>query len=148
VTKLTLALASTIVDKAIEKGRERRFKPLTVAVLDPGGHLVALKREDGSGILRADLAIGKAWGPLGMGFGGREFARRATAQPSFIAALIGASGGRIVPAAGGVLIRSAAGEILGAVGISGDNSENDELCAIHGIESAGLVADPGPPAAA
>jgi uncharacterized protein GlcG (DUF336 family) len=148
VTKLTLALASTIVDKALEKGRERRFKPLTVAVLDPGGHLVALKRDDGSGILRAEIAIGKAWGPLGMGFGGREFARRATAQPSFIAALIGASGGRIVPAAGGVLIRSAAGEILGAVGISGDNSENDELCAIHGIESAGLVADPGPPAAA
>jgi uncharacterized protein GlcG (DUF336 family) len=148
VTKLTLALASTIVDKAIEKGRERRFKPLTVAVLDPGGHLVTLKREDGSGILRADIAIGKAWGPLGMGFGGREFARRATAQPSFIAALIGASGGRVVPAAGGVLIRSKEGEILGSVGISGDNSENDEICAIHGIESAGLVADPGPPAAA
>lgn len=148
MTKLTLALAATIVDKAIEKGRERRFKPLTVAVLDPGGHLVALKREDGSGILRADIAIGKAWGPLGMGFGGREFARRATAQPGFVAALIGASGGRVVPAAGGVLIRSAGGEILGAVGISGDNSENDEVCAIYGIESAGLVADPGPPAAA
>jgi uncharacterized protein GlcG (DUF336 family) len=83
-----------------------------------------------------------------MGFGGREFARRATAQPSFITALIGVSGGRVVPAAGGVLIRSAAGEILGSVGISGDNSENDEVCAIHGIEAAGLVADPGPPAAA
>ena len=148
MTKLTLALASTIVDKAIERGRERRFKPLTVAVLDPGGHLVVLKRDDGSGILRAELAIGKAWGPLGMGFGGREFARRATAQPSFVAAMIGASGGRVVPAAGGVLIRSKDGEILGAVGISGDNSENDEVCAIHGIEAAGLVADPGPPAAA
>jgi uncharacterized protein GlcG (DUF336 family) len=141
VTKLTLALASTIVDKALEKGRERRFKPLTVAVLDPGGHLVALKRDDGSGILRTDIAIGKAWGPLGMGFGGREFARRASAQPAFITALIGASGGRVIPAAGG-------GEILGAVGISGDASENDEVCAIHGIEAAGLVADPGPPAAA
>jgi uncharacterized protein GlcG (DUF336 family) len=148
MTRLTLALASTIVDKAIEKGRERRFKPLTVAVLDPGGHLVALKRDDGSGILRADIAIGKAWGPLGMGFGGREFARRATAQPAFITALIGVSAGRVVPAAGGVLIRSAEGEILGSVGISGDNSENDEVCAIHGIEAAGLVADPGPPAAA
>ncbi len=148
MTKLTLALASTIVDKAIEKGRERRFKPLTVAVLDPGGHLVALKREDGSGILRADIAIGKAWGPLGMGFGGREFARRATAQPAFVTALIGVSGGRVVPAAGGVLIRSGGGEILGSVGISGDTSENDEVCALHGIEAAGLVADPGPPAAA
>lgn len=148
MSRLTLALASTIVDKALEKGRERRFKPLTVAVLDGGGHLVALKRDDGSGILRADIAIGKAWGPLGMGFGGREFARRATAQPAFITALIGASGGRVVPAAGGVLIRSAAGDILGAVGISGDNSENDEVCAIYGIESAGLVADPGPPAPA
>jgi uncharacterized protein GlcG (DUF336 family) len=148
MTKLTLALASTIVDKALEKGRERRFKPLTVAVLDPGGHVVVLKREDGSGILRADIAIGKAWGPLGMGFGGREFARRAGAQPAFVTALIGASDGRVIPAAGGVLIRSAGGEILGAVGISGDNSENDEVCAIYGIESAGLVADPGPPAAA
>jgi uncharacterized protein GlcG (DUF336 family) len=148
VTKLTLALASTIVDKAIEIGRSRGFKPLTVAVLDPGGHLVALKRDDGSGILRAELAIGKAWGPLGMGFGGREFARRATAQPSFVAAMIGASGGRIVPAAGGVLIRSKEGEILGAVGISGDASDNDEICAIHGVESAGLVADPGAPAGA
>ena len=80
-----------------------------------------------------------------MGFGGREFARRAAANPGFIQALSVASGGRIIPVPGGVLIRSPAGEILGAVGISGDNSDNDEICAVHGIGYAGLIADTGDP---
>jgi uncharacterized protein GlcG (DUF336 family) len=90
---LTLAQASIIVDKALEKGRELGFKPLTVAVLDAGGHLTALKREDGSSLLRPQIAGGKAWGALGMGFGGREFARRAAGNPAFIQALSVASGG-------------------------------------------------------
>src|SRR6266480_2356855 len=111
---LTLAQASIIVDKSLEKGRELGLKPLTVAVLDAGGHLTALKREDGSSLLRPEIAGGKAWGALGMGFGGREFARRAAANPAFIQALSAASGGRIIPVPGGVLI--------GAVGISGDIS--------------------------
>jgi uncharacterized protein GlcG (DUF336 family) len=119
---LTLEQASIIVDKALEKGRERGFKPLTVAVLDSGGHLTALKREDGSSLLRPEIASGKAWGALGMGFGGREFARRAAANPVFIQALSAASGGRIIPVPGGVLIRDRSGAILGAVGISGDTS--------------------------
>jgi uncharacterized protein GlcG (DUF336 family) len=140
---LALAQASIIVDKALEKGRALGLKPLTVVALDAGGHLKAMKREDGSSLLRPEIAGGKAWGALGMGFGGREFARRASANPVFIQALSVASGGRVVPVAGGVLIRDAAGEILGAVGISGDTSENDEVCAVYGIGCAGLVADTG-----
>ena len=111
---------------------------------DAGGHLVAFKREDGSGILRPQIAEGKAWGSLGMGFGGREFARRAQAGGGlFLNALMAASNGRVMPVPGGVLIRDSDGEIVGAVGISGDTSDKDEACAIAGIEAAGLFADPG-----
>jgi uncharacterized protein GlcG (DUF336 family) len=143
--QLTLKDAATIVDKALEHGRAKNFKPLTVVVLDAGGHMVAMKREDRSSILRSEIAEGKAWGTLGMGFGGREFARRAQSGPLFLTALMAASNGRIVPAPGGVLIRSS-GEIVGAVGISGDTSENDEACAVAGIKAAGLAPDTGDPA--
>jgi uncharacterized protein GlcG (DUF336 family) len=148
MTALTLAQASIIVDKALEKGRELSLQPLTVVVLDAGGHMVAMKREDRSGILRAQIATGKAWGPLGMGFGGREFARRAASGGGlFLTALMAASEGRVVPAPGGVLIRAGKdGEIVGSVGISGDTSDKDEICAVHGIECAGLVPDTGDPA--
>jgi len=148
MTALTLAQASIIVDKALEKGRDMSLQPLTVVVLDAGGHMVAMKRDDRSGILRAQIATGKAWGTLGMGFGGREFARRAAGGGGlFLTALMAASEGRVVPAPGGVLIRAAAGgDIIGAVGISGDVSDKDEICAVHGIESAGLVPDTGDPA--
>ena len=127
---LTLDQASMIVDKALEKGRELNLHPLTVVVLDAGGQLKAMKREDRSSLLRPEIATGKAWGTLGMGFGGREFARRAAANPVFIQALSIASGGRIVPVPGGVLIRDETGEIVGAAGISGDTSDNDETCAV------------------
>jgi uncharacterized protein GlcG (DUF336 family) len=156
MTALTLDQASTIVDKALEKGRELNLQPLTVVVLDAGGQLKAMKREDRSSLLRPEIAMGKAWGTLGMGFGGREFARRAAAgNTAFLQALTVASGGRIVPVPGGVLIREAAGEspggmpgqmpgeIIGAVGISGDTSDQDETCAVYGIESAGLTPDTG-----
>jgi uncharacterized protein GlcG (DUF336 family) len=146
MSNVTLAQASIIVDKALEHGRAQKFKPLTVAVLDAGGYLVAFKREDNSSLLRFDIATGKAWGCLGMGFGGREFARRVAAAPHFIQALTAASGGRVVPVPGGVLIRGADGKIVGAVGISGDISENDEACAVAGIKAAGLAADTGEPA--
>jgi uncharacterized protein GlcG (DUF336 family) len=145
MTALSLAQASLIVDKALEQGRTLKLKPLTVAVLDAGGHLVALKREDGASLLRPQIAQGKAWGTLGMGFGGREFARRAAAAPSFMAALMDASEGRVIPVPGGVLIRTAEGAIIGAVGVSGDLSEQDEACAVFGIKAAGLVADTGDP---
>jgi uncharacterized protein GlcG (DUF336 family) len=143
---LTLQQASVIVDKALEKGRELRLKPMTVVVLDAGGHPKAMKREDGASLLRPEIAGGKAWGALGMGFGGREFARRAASAPVFIEALCVASGGKIVPVPGGVLIRDSTGEIVGAAGLSGDTSENDETCAVFGIRGAGLVADTGDPA--
>src|SRR5665213_459779 len=144
MSNVTLAEASTIVDKALEHGRGQKFKALTVAVLDSGGHLVAFKREDNSSILRFEIASGKAWGCLGMGFGGREFARRVAAAPHFIAALTAAARGRVVPVPGGVLIRRD-GKIVGAVGISGDISENDEACAVAGIKAAGLAPDTGEP---
>src|SRR3546814_24625 len=140
---LTLEQAWVIVDKALEKGRERGFQPLTVAVLDAGGHLKLLKREDGCSLLRPDIAIGKAWGVLGMGFGGRELAQRAGRSPAFFTALNAMSDGRMVPVPGGVLIRTPDGAIVGSVGISGDSSENDEICAVHGIEAAGLRPDTG-----
>jgi uncharacterized protein GlcG (DUF336 family) len=140
---LTLAQASTIIDVALKTGRDAKFAPLSVAVLDAGGHLVAFKREDRSGILRFDIAFGKAWGALGMGFGSRTLAGRAPKQPAFFTALAAASGGRLIPAASGVLIRDADGDVIGAVGISGDSSDNDEKCAIAGINAAGLKADPG-----
>lgn len=140
---LTLEQASIIVDKALEKGQEHGFQPLTVAVLDAGGHLKVLKREDGCSLLRPDIAIGKAWGVLGMGFGGRELARRAGKSPAFFTALNAMSDGRMVPVPGGVLIRTPDGAIAGSVGISGDSSGNDEICAVHGIGAAGLRPDTG-----
>ncbi len=147
MSNVTLAQASIIVDTALAKGRELNLHPLTVVVLDAGGHLVAMKREDKSGILRTEIATGKAWGTLGMGFGGREFARRAAGGGGlFLTALMEASGGKVVPAPGGVLIRDGAGDIIGAVGISGDTSDKDETCAVAGIAAAGLKADTGDPA--
>ena len=139
---VSLSAASTIVDAALKAGREKGMMPLTVAVLDAGGHLVAFKREDGSGILRFDIAFGKAWGALGMGFGSRELFNRTPANPTFMAALSAASGGRVVPVPGGVLILEG-GVVAGAVGVSGDVSDNDEVCAIAGIEAAGLQSKTG-----
>src|SRR5947207_7967537 len=107
MTSLTLAQASTIVDIALKHGREIKCAPLTVAVLDAGGHLVAFKREDRSGILRYDIATGKAWGALGMGFGSRELAERAQKAPIFVTALTTIAQGRLVPVAGGVLSKDA-----------------------------------------
>jgi uncharacterized protein GlcG (DUF336 family) len=137
---VTLAQASTITDVALKKAREMNCAPLTVAVLDAGGHLVAFKREDKSGILRFDIASGKAWGALGMGFGSRELADRAGKNPLFFGVLATVSQGRLIPVPGGVLIKDAGGAVLGAVGISGDVSDKDEACAIAGIEAAGLKA--------
>jgi uncharacterized protein GlcG (DUF336 family) len=142
---LKLAQATTIIDAALAKAREQQFAPLAVAVLDAGGHLIAYKREDGAGIVRFDIAYGKAWGALGMGFGTRELAERATKIPTFITALAAISQGRMVPSPGGVLIVNPEKEVIGAVGISGDIGDNDEICAIVGIEAVGLSAVPGLP---
>jgi uncharacterized protein GlcG (DUF336 family) len=136
---LGLARASTIVDAALAHARARNFAPLAVAVLDAGGHAVAFKREDGAGIVRFDIAYGKAWGALGMGFGTRELTARAAKSPTFVTALAAISQGRMVPSPGGVLIVDGK-TVIGAVGISGDIGDNDEACAVAGIEAAGLAA--------
>lgn len=140
---LTLQIASQIVDVALQAAHAASLKPLTVVVLDAGGHDVVLKREDGSGILRVEIARGKAWGALGMGHGSRELSRRAEQNPRFFAALAAASGGRVIPNPGGVLIRDGDGTLIGAIGVSGDTAERDEACAIAGIEAASLVPDAG-----
>jgi uncharacterized protein GlcG (DUF336 family) len=143
---MTLSQATTIVDAALRKGRETGCAPLAVAVLDDGGHLKAFAREDGAGILRPDIAVGKAWGALGMGVGTRALARRVAEQPlvqPFFAALNAMSGGRVVPVPGGVLVRDAGGTVIGAVGISGDTSDKDEACVLAGIATAGLTGDTG-----
>jgi uncharacterized protein GlcG (DUF336 family) len=137
---LTLAHANTIVTGAFALAKDRSFAPLTVVVLDPGGHVIAIQRQDRSGILRVEIATGKAYGALGLGLGSRALAERAKVNPEFIAAASVASGGRLVPVPGGVLVLDAAGQIIGAVGISGEVSDNDEACAVAGIEAAGLQA--------
>lgn len=137
---IDLAAATTIIDAALARGRELECSPLTIAVLDAGGHLVALKREDRSGIMRPQIAVGKAWGALGMRLPSRDLARRAEHMPHFFGALNGAADGRLLPAAGGVLIRRD-GDVIGAVGVTGDTSDRDEDCAIAGIVAAGHEPD-------
>ncbi|MBL4801585.1 MAG: heme-binding protein [Emcibacter sp.] len=136
---ITLNEASKIVDFALSHGRQQNCHPLSVSVLDAGGVLVAFKREDDSSLLRPDISQAKAWGALGMGVNSRDLTERANSHPHFFTALSSISGGRIVPVAGGVLIRSNTNKIIGAVGISGDLPHNDEECAIKGIEAAGLA---------
>ncbi|MBI1993174.1 MAG: heme-binding protein [Deltaproteobacteria bacterium] len=134
---LTLEKATIIVDKALAKAREMKYRPMCVAVLDDGGHLKALKREDGASILRPQIATGKAWGALGMGESSRQLGERLKERLAFLGALSDMSGGKVVPVPGGVLILQD-GTIIGAVGVTGGTSDEDELCAIEGIKAAGL----------
>lgn len=139
-SQLDLDTARSIVASARAHGREAGFKPLTVVVLDPGGHVVAVEREDGSSIGRFDVARGKAHGALALGMGSRSIMGRAEQQAYFVLAAAQAVGGSLVPVPGGVLVRDGSGALLGAVGISGDTSDNDEAAAVAGIEAAGLTA--------
>jgi uncharacterized protein GlcG (DUF336 family) len=141
MTELTLELADRIAEEVLAEGRRIGAAPLTVVVLDPGGHIVVAKRSDGSGILRIEIAHGKAYGALGMGLPGRALANRAAQFPMFFTALAAVSAGRMVPVPGGVLIRDPGGRLLGAVGISGDTSDKDEDCAVAAIRAVGLVPD-------
>ena len=140
---IDLAHATVVVDKALAQGRSLGLPPLTVAVLDGSGCLVCFKREDGSSLLRPEIAQAKAWGALGMGMGSRALAQRASLQPAFISAVNALAGGRLIPVPGGVLIRSSDKTIIGAVGITGATSDQDEACAVAGIEAAGFSADTG-----
>lgn len=143
MTRLTLAAANTIIDAAFAKAAELSLKPLGVSVLDAGGHLVAFQRQDGASFLRSQMSAGKAFGALAIGAGSRRLEAFAKERPHLVSGVSDVSGGKIVPVAGGVLVRDATGEIIGAVGISGDTSNNDEAAAIAGIEAAGFQADGG-----
>ncbi|MEK9920923.1 MAG: heme-binding protein [Luminiphilus sp.] len=142
MSKLDLDKAQAIISFALEWRRAKGFQPLTVAVLDAGGFLVALAREDGTSNLRPEIAQGKARGAVSMGLGSRALFKRAQEQPYFIQAMNGISDGSLVPVPGGVLIKSDE-VIIGSVGITGDTSDNDEACAVAAINAAGFAADPG-----
>ena len=139
---LTLAAAQTILAAALKTGRDQGLKPLAVAVYDARGALRALASEDGTSLKRAEIAMGKSFGALALGVGSRAIHKMALDRPYFVAAGH-AVGGLLVPVPGGVLIKDAQGAILGAVGVSGDTSDNDEIAAARGIEAAGLVFDAG-----
>ncbi len=143
MTDLTQTAAQSIVAAALSHARDKGLLPLAVSVLDARGALKAFAAEDGTSLKRGEIAIGKAHGALALGMGSRSLMKRAAEQPSFIAAMSHIVGGSLVPVPGGVLIRDAAGKLLGACGISGDTSDNDEAAALAGIAAAGLTADPG-----
>lgn len=140
---LTLDQARTIIAAARAHGKTAGFKPLSVVVLDRGGNVTAFEREDGSSNKRFEIAFGKANGALALGMGSRALMARAESQAYFVAAATSAIGGALIPVPGGVLVKSAEGAVMGAVGISGDTSDNDEAAAVAGIAVVGLVADPG-----
>jgi uncharacterized protein GlcG (DUF336 family) len=146
-SSLDLATATRITDEALRLRQLHGVLPLAVVVLDAGGNAVSFRREDGCGVLRHDIAVGKAWAALGMGMATRQIRDRLSKRPTFQAALAAASQGRFIPTPGGVLIVNAQGQAIGAVGISGDASDKDEFCAIEAIKAAGLTAEPPAPAA-
>lgn len=138
---LKLSQAETIIDAALAKARESKLPPLAVVVLDDAGHIKAVKREDGASMFRVDIAQGKAWGAVAMGCSSRALANRARQNPNFFVTLAATAGGKFLPQQGGVLIRNAAGDVLGAVGISGASGDEDEFCGAHGVAQAGLTPD-------
>jgi uncharacterized protein GlcG (DUF336 family) len=146
IITLPLGKADAIVDAALAAGLENAMNPLTVVVLDAGGHLVTMKRADGSGIMRFEIAQGKAYGALGMGVPSGVLGSRLAERPAFLNALAAASNGRFIPVAGGVLVCQEDGAIIGAVGISGDTSEKDEYCGIYAVRSVGYSPLPANPA--
>jgi uncharacterized protein GlcG (DUF336 family) len=141
MAKLTLQQANKIIEGALAKAREMKIKPLGVVVLDESGHLKAAQREDAASMFRIDIATGKAWAAVGMGASSRALAARAKDNPNFFVTLAATAGGRFLPQTGAVLIRDAAGELLGAAGASGGTGEEDEAACKYGVEQAGLVAE-------
>jgi|SRR6056297_212352 len=141
MAEITLRKARTIVRKALEKGREMELKPLSVVVLDAGGHVIAFEREDGASPGRFAIAHGKAYGSVMLGIAGTAQRDRAEAQAYFVQAMNGLFGGRFVPVPGGVLVRDKKGAVAGAVGVTGDTSENDAAAALAGIDAAGLLGE-------
>ena len=140
---LTLDVARKILDAALAEASAKKIKPLVVTVLDARGCVKALAAQDGTSLMRGEIAHGKAYGALALGMGSRSIFTRAQEQPYFVDAVNTLAQGRMVPVPGGVLIHDASGALLGAVGISGDTSDNDEMCALAGIAAAGLKATTG-----
>lgn len=138
--RITLEQANAVVHGALAKGAELGLKPLTVVVLDAGGHPIALQRQDGASTLRPGIACGKAGGALALGVSSRTIGDMAAERPTFVGALGTIAPHGIIPAAGGVIVVSADGFPIGAIGITGDTSDNDEVCAKAGIAAAGLTA--------
>lgn len=139
--EITLRKAKSIIRKALEKGHELELKPLSIVVVDAGGHVKAFEREDGASPGRFDIARAKAYGSIMLGLGGTAQLARAEAQAFFMSAMNGLFDGKVVPVPGGVLVRDKKGAVIGAVGVTGDTSDNDLLAAIAGIEAIGLTAD-------
>jgi uncharacterized protein GlcG (DUF336 family) len=137
--RLTLAQANALIDAALTKGAELGLKPLTVTVHDPGGHLIACQRQDGASNMRVTLAGAKASGALALGVSSRTIGEMALDRPHFIAAVDTMSEGGMVPAAGGVIVCDAEGVVVGAIGVTGDTSDNDEACALAAIAGQGLT---------
>lgn len=138
---ITLRRAKAIIKATVDKGAEAGMKPLSVVVLDAGGHPIAFERADGASPGRFDIARGKAHGCIMLGLGGSAIQARAESQAFFVQAMNGAYGGKFVPVKGGVLVRDKRGTVLGAVGVTGDTSDNDAIAAVAGIEAAGFVAE-------
>jgi uncharacterized protein GlcG (DUF336 family) len=141
MSRLTLKQANTIVEKAFEKAREMKIKPLAVVVVDDSGNIVSAQRQDGASMFRVDVGLGKAWGAVAMSCSSRTLAKRAKDNPNFLLTLAATSKGKFLPQPGAVLIRDGNGEIVGAAGASGGTGEEDEACCAHGVEQAGLKAE-------
>ena len=137
---LTLAQAQQIIAGALAQSKVAGYLPMGIAVLDDSGNLKAFAREDGASMFRFEIAQGKAWGAVGMGVSSRVLAQRAKDNPNFLLSLAASSSGRFLPQPGAVLIKNAAGQVLGAVGASGGTGDEDEAICIAGVQSAGLVA--------
>merc|ERR1711990_267343 len=140
---LSLDEANKIIAAAFAKGKEMNLKPLSVAVLDAGGHLKAFAKQDGSSMLRFEIAFGKAYGALSCGTGSRWLNEQAATRPHFLEGLSAVSGGKIIAVPGGVVVKNDKGETLGAVGITGDTSDNDEQCCIAGVKAVNYKAITG-----
>jgi uncharacterized protein GlcG (DUF336 family) len=139
MSSLTLAQANQIITAALAKSREAGYKPMGIAVLDEGGALKAFAREDGASMFRYDVALGKAWGAVGMGVSSRALAVRAKEVPNFFVALAATAHGKFLPQPGAVVIKDATGQVIGAVGASGGTGDEDEAICIAGVEAAGLL---------
>lgn len=139
MASLTLAQANQIISIALARSKAAGYKPMGIAVLDEAGALKAFAREDGASMFRFEIAQAKAWGAVGMGVASRVLAQRAKDNPNFFVSLAATAQGRFLPQTGAVVIKDAAGQVIGAAGASGGSGDEDEAICIAGVEAAGLA---------